>query len=73
MTTSRSRDQLPPLPIDDEPEIDSGLSVVLRQRHIWVSRATEHRIKEAWGPRGPVRSARSVKRSAPHTVLSDYM
>jgi len=53
MTTSRSQDQLPPLPMDDKPETDYGLPVVLRQRHRWVSRATEQRVEEAWGPRGP--------------------
>jgi len=53
MITSRSQDQRPPLPIDDEPEMDRGLPVVLRRRHRWVSRMTERRIEEAWGPKGP--------------------
>jgi len=30
-----------------------GLPAVLRQRDRWVSPATEKRIEEAWGPRGP--------------------
>jgi len=49
MTTSRSQDQLPPLPMDDEPEMDT---VVQRRRHRWVSRTTERKIEEAWGPKG---------------------
>jgi len=52
-TTSRSQDQLPPLPMDDKPEMDRELPVVLRQRHRWVSRVTEQKIEEAWGPTGP--------------------
>jgi len=32
--------------------MDCGLPVVLRQRHRWVSPATEKKIEEAWGPRG---------------------
>jgi len=51
-TTSRSQEQLP-LPMDDGPEMDRALPVVLRQRDWWVSPATEKRIEEAWGPRGP--------------------
>jgi len=73
MTTSKSQDQLPQLPIDDELEMDRGLPVVLSQQHRWMSRATEKRIEEAWDQGGPVRSARSVKRSASRTVLYDYM
>jgi len=53
MTTYRSQDQVPLPSTDDEPEIDRWLPVVLRQRHRRVSRATEQRIEEAWGPRGP--------------------
>jgi len=33
--------------------MDRGLPVVLRQRHRRVSPATEKKIEEAWGPRGP--------------------
>jgi len=51
-TTFRSQEQLP-LPMDDGPEMDRGLPAVLRQRDRWVSPATERRIEEAWGPRGP--------------------
>jgi len=51
-TISRSQEQLP-LPMDDGPEMDRGLPAVLRQRDRWVSPATEKRIEEAWGPRGP--------------------
>jgi len=59
--------------MDDEPEMDRGLPVVLRQRHRWKSPATEKKIEGAWGPRGPVRSVKSVGKSAPHTVLYDCM
>jgi len=51
-TTSRSQEQLP-LPMDDEPEMDRRLPAILRQRDRWVSPATERRIEEVWGPRGP--------------------
>jgi len=53
MAISRSKDQLPLLHMDDKPEMNRGLPVALRQRHRWVSRATEQRIEEAWGPTGP--------------------
>jgi len=53
MTTFRSQDQLTLLPMKEEPEIDRGLPVVLRRQHGWVSRATERKIEEAWGPSGP--------------------
>jgi len=39
--------------MDDEPEMDNGLPVVLRRRHRWVSRQTEWQIEKAWGPSGP--------------------
>jgi len=52
MTISRSKDQLLPLPMNDRPEMDRGLPVVLRQQHRWVSPAMEKKIGEAWGPRG---------------------
>jgi len=51
-TISRSQEQLP-LSMDDGPEMDSGLPAVLHQRHRWVSPATEKKIGEAWGLRGP--------------------
>jgi len=51
MTTSRSQDQLSPLPMDDEPAMDRGLPVVLRRRHRWVSRMTDRKIEEAWWPK----------------------
>jgi len=52
MTISGSQDQLPSLPMDDKPEVEGRLPVVLRQRRRWVSWATERQIEEAWGPAG---------------------
>jgi len=49
---SRSQEQLPP-PMDDRSEMDLGMPAVLRQRHRWVSPATEKKIEKAWGPREP--------------------
>jgi len=70
MTTSRSQDQLPPLPIDDEPEMDRGLPVVLRQRHRWVSRTTEQRIEEACGPKGSRQTCQVCQEERPsHRAL----
>jgi len=51
-TISRSQEQLP-LSMDDGPEMDRGLPAVLHQWHRWVSLATEKKIEEAWGLRGP--------------------
>jgi len=70
MAISRSQDQLPPLPMDDEPEMDRGLPMVLRQRLRWVSRATEQRIEEAWGPRGPRQICQVCREECPsHRAL----
>jgi len=52
MTTSRSQDQIPLLPMDNEPEMDRGLPMVLRRQLRWVSWMTERRIEEAWRPKG---------------------
>ena len=49
-TISRSQEQ-PPLSMDDGPEVDRGMPVVLHQRHRWVSPMTEKKIEEARGPR----------------------
>jgi len=38
--------------MEEEPETERGLPVVLRRRHKWVSQATERKIKEACGPSG---------------------
>jgi len=51
MAISQPQDQLDHSPIDGEPEMNRGLPVVPRQWHKWVSRATEQRIEEAWGPK----------------------
>jgi len=65
MTTSRSQDQLPPLPMDDKPEMDRGLPVVLRQRHRWVSWMTERKIEDAWGPKGSCQTCQVCQEKRP--------
>jgi len=70
MTISRSQDQLPPLPMDDGQEMDRRLPVVLCHRHRWVSPATEKRIEEAWGPRGPRQICQVCRQERPsHRAL----
>jgi len=63
-TISRSQEQLSP-PMDDGPEMDRGLPAVLCQRHRWVSPATEKKIEEAWGPRGPRQICQVRRRGCP--------
>jgi len=65
MTISRSQDQLTLLPMEEELEMDRGLPVVLRRRHKWVSRATERKIKEAWGPSGPRQTCQVCQKECP--------
>jgi len=38
--------------MEEEPEMERGLPVVLRRQHRWVSPAMEKKIEETWGPRG---------------------
>jgi len=39
--------------MEEEPETERGLPVILRRRHRWVSQAMERKIEVAWGPKGP--------------------
>jgi len=39
--------------MEEEPDTERGLPVVLRLRHRWVSRVTERKIEEAWVLKGP--------------------
>ena len=39
--------------------------MVLRQRHRWVSRATEQKIKEAWGPKRPRQTCQVCQEERP--------
>jgi len=65
MTTFRSQDQLTLLPMKEEPGMDRGLPVVLRRQHRWVSRATERKIEEAWGPSGPRQTCQVCQEERP--------
>jgi len=65
MTTSRSQDQIPVLPMDDKPGMDRGLPMVLRRRHRWVSWMTERRMEEAWGPKGPRQTCQVCQEERP--------
>jgi len=71
MTTSRSRDQLTPLPMEEEPTMEQGLPVVLRRRHRWVSQATERRIEEAWGTQWAPSDLSGLPKGTPLTPLTE--
>jgi len=38
--------------MEEELETEQGLPVILRQRHRWVSPATDRKIEKAWRPKG---------------------
>jgi len=65
VATSRSQNQLAPLPMEEEPESERGLLVILRRRHRWVLRAMERKIEEAWGPKGPRQSCQVCQEERP--------
>jgi len=70
LTNSWSRDLPSSSPMDDGPEMENGLPVVLRRRHRWVSRQTERQIEEAWGPRGSQRTCQVCQEKLPsHQAL----
>jgi len=49
----------------EEPATERGLPVVLRQRHRWMSQATQRKIKEAWGPKGPRQTCQVCQKKRP--------
>jgi len=60
--------------MDDGPEVDNGLPVVLQRRYRWVSRQTKREIEEAWGPSGPQRTCQVCYEELPsHQALRLYV
>jgi len=51
--------------MEEEPETEWGLPVVLRRRHRWVSQATARKIEEAWGPKGPRQTCQVCQEERP--------